>query len=101
MVSQGLALLGAGLPLSELLVLAREHDQAMREVAERAVDVFIRFVRDPIRAQAESEEEAAERLGRGVQHHAAGDEQAGRPPLRAGSAGGRAGANRERFGRGR
>jgi hypothetical protein len=62
MVSEGLALLGAGLPLSELLVLAREHDHAMREVAERAVDVFIRFVRDPIRAQAGSEEEAAERL---------------------------------------
>jgi DNA-binding transcriptional MerR regulator len=62
MVSQGLALLGAGLPLSELLVLAREHDQAMRAVAERAVDVFIHFVRDPIRAQAGSDEEAAERL---------------------------------------
>ena len=62
MVSQGLALLGAGLPLSELLVLAREHDRAMREVAERAVDVFIHFVRDPIRAQATSEEEAAARL---------------------------------------
>jgi DNA-binding transcriptional MerR regulator len=62
MVSQGLALLSAGLPLSELLVLAREHDQAMREVAERAVDVFIRFVRDPIRAQAGSDDEAAERL---------------------------------------
>jgi DNA-binding transcriptional MerR regulator len=62
MVSEGLALLGAGLPLSELLVLAREHDRAMREVAERAVDVFIRYVRDPIRAQAGSEEEAAERL---------------------------------------
>jgi DNA-binding transcriptional MerR regulator len=62
MVTQGLALLGAGLPLSELLVLAREHDQAMRAVAERAVDVFIHFVRDPIRAQAGSDEEAAERL---------------------------------------
>ncbi|MGH2828224.1 MAG: MerR family transcriptional regulator [Actinomycetota bacterium] len=62
MVSQGLALLGAGLPLSELLVLAREHDRAMREVAERAVDVFIHFVRDPIRAQAPSEEEAAAKL---------------------------------------
>src|SRR5918996_1510701 len=61
-VSEGLTLLGAGLPLSELLVLAREHDHAMRAVAERAVDVFIRFVRDPIRAQAGSEEEAAERL---------------------------------------
>ncbi|MGH2699128.1 MAG: MerR family transcriptional regulator [Actinomycetota bacterium] len=62
MVTQGLALLGAGLPLSELLVLAREHDHAMRDVAERAVDVFIRFVRDPIRAEAGSDEEAARRL---------------------------------------
>jgi len=62
MVSEGLALLGAGLPLSELLVLAREHDHAMRTVAERAVDVFIHFVRDPIRAQSDNEEEAAERL---------------------------------------
>jgi hypothetical protein len=43
-------------------VLAREHDRAMREVAERAVDVFIHFVRDPIRAQAPSEDEAAARL---------------------------------------
>jgi DNA-binding transcriptional MerR regulator len=62
MVTEGLALLGAGLPLSELLVLAREHDQAMRAVAERAVDVFIHFVRDPIRAEAGSDEEAAARL---------------------------------------
>lgn len=62
MVAEGLALLGAGLPLSELLVLAREHDRAMREVAERAIDVFIRFVRDPIRAQSSSEDEASARL---------------------------------------
>ena len=35
----------------------------MREVAERAVDVFIRFVRDPIQSPGrKSEEEAAERL---------------------------------------
>ena len=62
MVGHGLELLGAGLPLSELLVLAREHDRAMRAVAERAVDVFIHFVRDPIRAQAPTDEEAAQRL---------------------------------------
>lgn len=46
-VQAGSALLQAGLPLSELLALAREHDQAMRAVAERAVDLFARFVRDP------------------------------------------------------
>ena len=61
-VGAGLELLGAGLPLSELLDLARRHDEAMHEVAEQAVELFARFVRDPIIASAESEDEAAERL---------------------------------------
>jgi DNA-binding transcriptional MerR regulator len=61
-VRAGLALLGAGLPLSELLALARGHDQAMRQTADRAVDLFLRFVRDPIRAGAENETEAAAKL---------------------------------------
>lgn len=61
-VRAGLALLEAGLPLSELLALARGHDHAMRETAERAVDLFLRFVRDPIRADAGDGSEAAERL---------------------------------------
>lgn len=41
----GLVLLEWGLPLSELLDLARAHDQAMRDVAERAVDMFDTYVR--------------------------------------------------------
>lgn len=61
-VSAGLQLLEAGLPLGELLALAREHDAAMRPVAERAVDLFVRFVRDPIRGATPSEEEAAAKL---------------------------------------
>jgi DNA-binding transcriptional MerR regulator len=61
-VRAGLALLEAGLPLSELLALARGHDQAMRETADRAVDLFLRFVRDPIRAEAPDDGEAADRL---------------------------------------
>jgi DNA-binding transcriptional MerR regulator len=61
-VQAGLALLEAGLPLGELLALARTHDAAMRDVAAEAVDLFARFVRDPIRAQTTSESEAAERL---------------------------------------
>jgi DNA-binding transcriptional MerR regulator len=61
-VEAGLALLEAGLPLAELLDLARRHDAAMREIARHAVELFIRFVRDPIRGRAASEEEAAERL---------------------------------------
>jgi len=54
-VQAGSALLEAGLPLSELLALAREHDQAMRAVAERAVDLFARFVRDPALGRAGGE----------------------------------------------
>ena len=61
-VAAGLELLGTGLPLSELLALAREHDEAMRDVASKAVEMFLRFVRDPIRATATSDQEAAERL---------------------------------------
>lgn len=61
-VAAGLQLLEAGLPLGELLALAREHDAAMRPVAQRAVDLFVRFVRDPIRGTAPSEEEAAAKL---------------------------------------
>lgn len=61
-VKAGLALLEAGLPLGELLALARKHDGAMRAVATEAVELFARFVRDPIRASAGSEEEAAEKL---------------------------------------
>ena len=61
-VKAGLALLEAGVPLSELLALAREHDAAMRALADRAVDLFARYVVDPIRAATESEAEAAERM---------------------------------------
>lgn len=61
-VKAGLSLLETGLPLSELLALAREHDAAARKTASNAVELFIRFVRDPIRGTAASEEEAAERV---------------------------------------
>jgi len=61
-VGAGLALLETGVPLGELLALAREHDQAMRAVADRAVDLFARYVRDPARRSAESDAEAAERV---------------------------------------
>jgi hypothetical protein len=79
-IRSGLALVGAGLPLGELLDLARAMDVAMRPVAERAVDVFARFVRDSVEANAGSENDAAQRLveafrtmlpatGRLVEHH--------------------------------
>ena len=61
-VARGLELLSAGLPLSELLSLARDHDRVMREIARRAVDVFIRFVRDPLIAEGQDKQDAARRL---------------------------------------
>jgi DNA-binding transcriptional MerR regulator len=61
-VAAGLELLQAGLPLSELLDLARRHDEAMRSVADQAVELFARFVRDPILASSSSDGEAATRL---------------------------------------
>ena len=79
-VRAGLELVEAGLPLAELLDLARLTDQAMRPVAEEAVERFARFVRDQVEATAETPEEAAQRLvsafrsmlpatGRLVAHH--------------------------------
>lgn len=58
----GLRLLEHGLPLSDLLDLAREHHRAVRAVAERAVELFDEHVRRPLRASGLAEDEAAERL---------------------------------------
>ena len=58
----GLALVEAGLPLGELLDLARRTDSAMRPIAERAVEVFARYVRDSVEANASSDEEAVRKL---------------------------------------
>lgn len=60
--SAGIALLEAGLPLDELLALAKEHDRAARATAARAVDLFDTYVRGPIRQEAADDKEAAERL---------------------------------------
>jgi len=61
-VSAGLSLLEAGLPLSELLSIARLTDAAVRGIAEEAVEAFLRFVRDPVLGTTGSEAEAAARL---------------------------------------
>lgn len=62
----GLKLLEAGLPLSEILELARRHHAAMRAVAEQAVALFDEHVRQPIRQASEAEpgrpDEAAAQL---------------------------------------
>ena len=61
-VHSGLALLEAGLPLDELLRLARDADDALRDIAEDAVAMFLGFVRDPVRGTTSDETAAAERL---------------------------------------
>lgn len=61
-VRAGLTLLDAGLPLAELLALAGPTDAAVHEIAQRAVDAFLRFVRDPVIGTTTDETEAGERL---------------------------------------
>ncbi|HKZ24262.1 MAG TPA: hypothetical protein VJ398_00545 [Acidimicrobiia bacterium] len=63
-VKAGLALVEGGLPLGELLELARRVSEAMRPVAAEAVDLFARFVRDAVEAKASSPEETADGLVR-------------------------------------
>ena len=61
-VSAGLTLLEVGLPLPSLLTLARRHDDATREIAEEAVQLFDTHVREPLRASGETEAAQAEQL---------------------------------------
>ena len=62
LVRTALELVEAGLPLGEFLDLARRTDVAMRPLADHAVDLFVRFVRDPVLGTSDDDEEAAARL---------------------------------------
>lgn len=62
MVGHALRLLETGLPLTDLLALARDHHASIRRTAERAVQLFDDHIRKPIRERAASDEEAAEQL---------------------------------------
>lgn len=61
-VRAALQLVDAGLPLAELLELARRSDAALREIAEHAVELFARYVRDPAVGLSPSEDEAATKM---------------------------------------
>jgi DNA-binding transcriptional MerR regulator len=61
-VRVALRLLEFGLPLGDLLGLARDANEAMRALAERAVNLFDERVRKPIRDTAATDEAAAEQL---------------------------------------
>lgn len=62
LVRTALRLLEFGLPLPDLLALARDADAAMRGLAERAVDLFDEHVRKPIRDTAGDDDLAAEQM---------------------------------------
>ncbi|HZR15165.1 MAG TPA: MerR family transcriptional regulator [Acidimicrobiia bacterium] len=61
-VREGLKLLEVGLPLPELLGLARRHHEATRAVAEEAVALFDAHVRARVRDSDASDDEKAQRL---------------------------------------
>jgi DNA-binding transcriptional MerR regulator len=57
-----LSLLGSGLPMEEFMRVAHVQLEAVDQVAEGAVELFVRYVRDPLRAQGLAEGEEAERM---------------------------------------
>ncbi len=59
-VRMGMALLETGIPLAELLDLARRAHEALLPLAADAVELFVRFIRDA--AAAGSDDRAAETL---------------------------------------
>ncbi len=61
-VRAGLTLLDTGLPLAELLALAGPTDRAVADIAERTVEAFLRFVRDPVLGTSPDDAAAADRL---------------------------------------
>jgi DNA-binding transcriptional MerR regulator len=61
-VRQGLSLLDQGLPLPELLALARDHVEATRAIAERAVALFDEYVREPLHGSDLADDAKAEQL---------------------------------------
>jgi DNA-binding transcriptional MerR regulator len=61
-VQQGLRLLEQGLPLPDLLALARDHNEATHDIAEAAVALFDQYVRTPLRASDRLDDEKAELL---------------------------------------
>jgi DNA-binding transcriptional MerR regulator len=61
-VAGGLRVLETGLPLPELLALARRHNVATRQFATEAVELFDTYVRKPLRTADLPEKEKAERM---------------------------------------
>ncbi len=61
-VAAGLALLGTGLPISDVLALARDHHARTRATAEEAVAMFDAHIRVPLRDTELTDDDKAQRL---------------------------------------
>ncbi|MFI5042406.1 MAG: MerR family transcriptional regulator [Acidimicrobiales bacterium] len=57
-----LSLLASGLPMEEFMRVARVQLEAVDEVAEGALQLFLRYVRAPLREQGLAEDDEAERM---------------------------------------
>jgi DNA-binding transcriptional MerR regulator len=62
LVATGRQLLDVGLPIDELLDLARHYHEVTVDIADRAVELFATHVRRPIREGEGTDDEKAERL---------------------------------------
>jgi len=62
LIATGRQLLDVGLPIDELLDLARHYHEVTTGIAERAVELFATHVRRPIREDEGTDDEKAERL---------------------------------------
>ncbi len=61
-VRNGLELIEAGLPLAEFLGIAAATDVAITDIADRAVDAFLDFIRDPALGAADDSVDLSQRL---------------------------------------
>lgn len=61
-IRAAMAMLLTGLPLAEFLDLARRADEALRDLAEQAVQTFLLYVRDPVRGAAGDDDRAGDEL---------------------------------------
>jgi DNA-binding transcriptional MerR regulator len=61
-IAAGMKLIGAGVPLGELMELGKDHAAAVDRTARQAVDLFDRYVRERIQSEGGATEAAERRL---------------------------------------
>ena len=61
-IAAGMKLIGAGVPIGELMELGKEHAAAVDRTARAAVDLFDRYVRERIQSEGGATEAAERRL---------------------------------------